>query len=182
MKQLLNIARRIYQKYRFATTGQWDLAGLYAKYYNVKFGDRVRITGKIDFGSEPYLIEIGNNVTLTQDIVFITHDGGVGIFRQEHPGLNVFGKIKIGSNVFIGSHSIIMPGVIIGDNVVIGAGSVVTKDIPSNSVAVGVPARIIKSAKEYLERSLTVGMIITEENGPKRRAIIEEFLKTTKPA
>ena len=52
--------------------------------------------------------------------------------------------VTIGNNVWIGGSTTICPGVTIGDNVVIGAGSVVTKDIPSNVVAVGNPARIIK--------------------------------------
>lgn len=52
--------------------------------------------------------------------------------------------VKIGENVWIGTHSIILPGVTIGDRAVIGAGSVVTKDIPANSVAVGNPAKVIR--------------------------------------
>lgn len=57
--------------------------------------------------------------------------------------------IKIGHNVEIGSNAVILPGVEIGDNTVIGAGAVVTQTIPPNSVAVGVPAKIIKSINKY---------------------------------
>lgn len=53
-------------------------------------------------------------------------------------------KIRIGSKVWIGTHSVILPGVIIGDEAVIGAGSVVTKNVPKRSIAVGNPARVIK--------------------------------------
>ena len=63
-----------------------------------------------------------------------------------------FGKIKIGNNVHIGMNVIVMPGVTIGDNVVIGCGAIVTKNIPSNSVAVGVPAKVIESIDEYYEK------------------------------
>ena len=56
--------------------------------------------------------------------------------------------VNIGKNVWIGSNSTICPGVTIGDNAVIGAGSVVTKDVPENMVAVGVPAKVIKSIFE----------------------------------
>ena len=52
--------------------------------------------------------------------------------------------IKVGNNVWIGGNVVVLPGVTIGDNVVIGAGSIVTKDIPSNSVAVGNPCKVIK--------------------------------------
>ena len=54
-------------------------------------------------------------------------------------------RVTIGNNVWIGGSVTILPGVSIGDNVTIGAGSVVTKDIPSNSVAVGNPCKVIKS-------------------------------------
>lgn len=57
--------------------------------------------------------------------------------------------VVLNGNVFFGNNCIILPGVTIGDNVVIGAGSVVTKDIPSNTVAAGVPARVIKTIEEY---------------------------------
>lgn len=57
-------------------------------------------------------------------------------------------SVTVGKNVWIGSNSTICPGVTIGDNAVIGAGSVVTKDVPENMVAVGVPARVIKSIFE----------------------------------
>lgn len=60
-------------------------------------------------------------------------------------------EVKIGSNVFVGAGSIILPGVTIGDRVVIGAGSVVTKDIPDNSVAVGNPAKVICSHDRYMQ-------------------------------
>ena len=58
--------------------------------------------------------------------------------------------VKIGSDVWIGGNVVILPGVTIGDNVVIGAGAVVTKDIPSNSVAMGIPARVVKKIKNDL--------------------------------
>ena len=61
--------------------------------------------------------------------------------------------IRIGNNVWIGAHSVVLPGVTIGDNVVIGAGSVVTKDLPSNVVAIGNPCKVLREVndrdKEY---------------------------------
>ena len=67
--------------------------------------------------------------------------------------MEVIAAITVGSNVFIGVNSIILPGVTIGDNVVIGAGSVVTRDIPSGVVAAGCPARPLRSIDEYLRTS-----------------------------
>lgn len=61
-------------------------------------------------------------------------------------------NVKIGNRVFIGAGTIILPGVTIGDDIVIGAGSVVTKDVPSDSVAVGNPAKIICSLDKYIQK------------------------------
>ena len=69
--------------------------------------------------------------------------------------IDCFGEIIIGDNVHIGWNAIIMPNVKIGDNCVIGAGAVVTKDIPNNSIAVGIPARVIETVEEYEEKVLT---------------------------
>lgn len=154
------------------TTGE-----LFRKHYGIKIGENSRFTGKdVSFGSEPYLVDIGANVTITHGVRFQTHDGGVGLFRKEFPGINVFGKIKIGNNVFIGEEVMIMYGVTIGDNVVIGAKSLVTKDIPSNSVAVGVPARVIKSLEEYKQSSLLKAVFITSKTTLERkREILEKI-------
>ena len=64
-----------------------------------------------------------------------------------------FGKIKIEDNVHVGWNTIIMPGVTIGKNSIIGCGSIVTKSIPENSVAVGVPARVIETTEEYYKKN-----------------------------
>jgi acetyltransferase-like isoleucine patch superfamily enzyme len=101
------------------------------------------------FGSEPYLVTLGNHVTVTAGVSFITHDGGVWIFRQQYPDVDCFAPITVGNNVFIGFRATILPGVVIGDNCVIGAASLVSRSIPSGNVAVGVPARCIMTVDEY---------------------------------
>ena len=65
----------------------------------------------------------------------------------EYTFLNTKKPVKIGNRSWIGANTIILPGVTIGDNTVIGAGSIVTKDIPSNVIAVGSPARVIRKNK-----------------------------------
>jgi len=97
--------------------------------------------------SNCWLIEIKDNVTLANRVQILAHDDAA----EQLCGYRKVGKVVIGNNVFVGAGSIIMPGVTIGDNSIIGAGSVVNKDIPSNVVAAGVPARIIKPLKMYLE-------------------------------
>ncbi|MDF2540689.1 MAG: hypothetical protein K0S47_407 [Herbinix sp.] len=94
-----------------------------------------------------FLIEIGDNVTIANHVQILAHDQAL----RNHLGVGKLGKVVIGNNVFIGAKTIILPNVVIGDNVIIGAGSVVTKDIPENTVAVGIPAKVVSSMDCYLE-------------------------------
>ena len=127
----------------------------YLRSQGVKIGSGSEIYPTVDFGSEPYLVELGDNVRITSHVKITTHDGGLWVLRNSKKLENAdrFGKVIIGNNVHIGINSIIMPGVTIGDNVIIGAGAVVTKDIPSNSVAVGVPAKVIETIDEYYQKN-----------------------------
>lgn len=103
---------------------------------------------------------IGDNCTIT-GVTLLAHDASPALFLPELVNKkNVYEQgsrssyrnpIRIGNNVFIGWGSIVLPGVRVGDNVIIGAGSVVTKDIPSNVVAAGNPAKIIKPTSEYID-------------------------------
>lgn len=121
----------------------------------VSIGEKCEIFSSASLGGEPYLVSIGNKVRITSNVVFITHDGGVWVYRNMYPELSdidLFGRIRIGNNVHIGNNAVIMPGVTIGDNVIIGVGAIVTHDIPSNTIAAGVPARPIESLTEYLDK------------------------------
>jgi acetyltransferase-like isoleucine patch superfamily enzyme len=158
----------------------------YARSIGVRIGEDCRLlcdpTGA--FGSEPFLVTLGNHVTITSGVSFITHDGGVWVFRREHPDIDVFGPIVVGDNAFVGVGAILMPGVTIGSNSIIGAGSVVTRDVPSNTVAAGCPARALKTTEEYWEsveaRATHIRSLPYEE---KRRVLLERFgLDTTADA
>lgn len=149
----------------------------FAKKTGVNFpSGGVHIYGKVSWGTEPWIITLGHNVHITDGVKFITHDGGVLIFRKKIPDLEITKPICIGDDVYIGNGVLLLPGVHIGNNVIIGAGAIVTKDIPSNSVAVGVPARVIKTADEYLEKikkeSLHLGHLVGEE---KDRALMKYY-------
>ena len=87
-----------------------------------------------------WLIQIGDNCTLAPRVHVLAHDAST----KNSLGYTKINTVKIGSNVFVGAGSIILPGAEIPDNCVIGAGSIVVKDIPSNSVAVGNPCIVIK--------------------------------------
>lgn len=161
--------------FKLLTATDWTKYKVYKKYLGIKFGENVRILHFPRFGSEPFLITIGNNVTITRGVCFVTHDGGVAVFRDKHEGLNVYGKIDVGNNVFIGINSIILPNVRIGNNVVIGAGSIVNKDIPDNVVAAGSPAKIIKNIDEYYSGIISKSCIVPKGiNAFERKNIINE--------
>src|SRR6266513_4023061 len=115
-----------------------------------------RMVGMPDFGSEPYLITIGRHVTVSTRVTFINHDGGTWVFRDQPRYRDVikYGRIVIHDNCFIGSGATIMPGVSIGPNDVVAAGSVVTADVPPNSVVGGIPARVLMTVEEYAEKAL----------------------------
>lgn len=125
----------------------------YARYRGVRVGSGCRIYTKIR-GTEPFLIEVGDRVTITADVRILTHDGSTWLIRDEDGyRRQKYGRVKIGNDVFIGINSIILPGVTIGSNVIIGAGSVVTKDIADNSVVVGSPAKVISSFSDYEKKA-----------------------------
>jgi len=126
----------------------------YARYVGVIIGENCRVYTK-DFGSEPWLIKIGNKVTVTNGVRFINHDGSTWLFEDERGRRQLFRKIEIGNNVFLGMNAIIMPGVKIGDNSIVAAGSIVTKSVPSGYVVGGNPAKIITDYATYEKRVLT---------------------------
>lgn len=109
----------------------------YARKKGVKIGAGNNFVDHPNFGSEPYLISIGNHNRISFDCTFITHDGGRLVldylYPEDGPFLK-FGTIEVGNNNFIGARVIINPGIKIGDNCVIAAGSIVTKNIPSGEV------------------------------------------------
>ena len=123
-----------------------------ARRIGVKVGNNCRFFS-MNFSTEPSLIEIGDHVTITNGVEFITHDGGVWVFREEFPDINLFGKIIIGSNVFIGLNSIILPNTEVGENTIIAAGSVVKGKFEDNSVIGGIPARKICSIEDYYNKN-----------------------------
>lgn len=132
------------------------------------------------FGSEPWLVSLGNNVHITRDVLFITHDGGTLIFRHLQPDLEVTAPIVVGDNVYIGVRSIILPGVKIGDNCVIAAGSIVTKDVPANMVVGGIPAKNIKSTNEYLIKLKKDSIHLGHLRGDKKDKALRQYFNYKK--
>ena len=127
----------------------------YLRLKGTKIGENCDISKSANFGSEPWLIQIGNNTRITQRVQFITHDGGLWTLRKM--GLInekevKYGKIIIGDNCNISWDVTIMPNVSIGNNCVIAAGAVVTKDVPPGEVWGGIPAHRIETIEEYFHK------------------------------
>jgi|SaaInlStandDraft_6_1057023.scaffolds.fasta_scaffold47610_2 acetyltransferase-like isoleucine patch superfamily enzyme len=111
----------------------------------IKIGNNVALNGSVITSKKR--IEIGDNTMLAPNVIIIDSDFHAhwppeNRFQQVDPALDK--EVIIGRNVWIGMNSIIVKGVTIGDNSMIGAGSVVTSNIPSNVIATGSPARVVK--------------------------------------
>lgn len=119
--------------------------GLFPPFYtdcgkNIKIGKHVFINACCRFQDQGG-IEIGNGVLIGHNTTIATLNHDFNPAKRQNLIPN---PVKIGDNVWIGADCTILPGVTIGDGAIVGAGSVVTKDIPSNTIAVGNPARVIK--------------------------------------
>ena len=122
----------------------------------LQIAEDCRLYGWPNFGSEPFLISIGKRVGISERVTFITHDGGtsVTLSNPKYKWVIKYGRITIRENCFIGFGAIILPGVTIGPNAVVAAGSVVTTNVPPNTVVGGNPAKVIKSIEDYAEKNL----------------------------
>lgn len=144
--QLFKLLKDYYHKFSKSGTE-------YARSKGVQVGQNCRIY-TTTLGTEPWLISIGNKVTITSGVKFITHDGSTWLFSDKNGRRELFRRIQIGDNVFIGLNSIIMPGVKIENNVIVAAGSVITKSVPTGSIVGGNPAKIIGNYDEYQKKVL----------------------------
>jgi acetyltransferase-like isoleucine patch superfamily enzyme len=146
-----------------------------ARARGVKIGEGCRLYS-MNFGGEPWLISIGDRVTVTAGVQFVTHDGASWLLRDEKGRRHRNAPIEIGSDVFIGANSIILPGVRIGNRVIVGAGSVVNRSIPDNCVVAGVPAKFIKTFDEFERRGLEEFRSDADMKGETRRERVESIL------
>ena len=132
-----------------------DYAAL-LKHHNIfyEMGERCSIIPDTYVGDAKY-IRLGNNVRLAS-CMLMAHDGVINMLGEAYKlKLDAVGKIEIGDNVFIGHSAKVLRNVSIGNNCVVAAGAVVVKDVPSNSVVGGVPAKFICSTEDLVARLQT---------------------------
>lgn len=108
--------------------------------YDVKIANGSNI---LDFVTISNSVSIGK-ATIIYYHSIITHDFKFGDFVEISPNAVILGRVTIGDFTSVGASATILPNIKIGNNVTIGAGAVVTKDVPDNAVAVGIPAKVIK--------------------------------------
>ncbi|WP_394297135.1 acyltransferase [Methanosarcina mazei] len=118
--------------------------------YNVKF----------DSTNNYSLIELNDNCVVTGSTLILTHDfsiyhAAIGCKKitKKDPEFKRTGRVIIGVNAFVGANCIILPGTKIGKNAIVGAGSVVTRDVPPDTIVAGNPAKVIKSIEEYVNQN-----------------------------
>ena len=139
----------------------------YLKKIGMKIGEECYFFSDKIETAEPYLITIGNHVTIAPDVAFATHDASANFYLKEVS--DIYGRINIGNYVFIGMGSIILPGVTIADHVIIAAGSVVTKSFLDGGIVIGGnPARKIGTIDELKKKNkdkklMTWGMSFVEK-------------------
>ena len=120
----------------------------------MKIGEGTHIFSNIA-PSEPYLVTIGKNCTISTDVLFLTHDASVGLYKGgRNINSDICGAITIGNNCFIGNRAIILYGVNIPDNTIVAAGSVVTKSLDEPGCIIGGnPAKVISKVNDFLEKN-----------------------------
>ena len=136
---------------------------LYVKYLRemgCSIGDGTKFHGRknVDI-TRPELINIGNDVTITDGVWLLTHGHDWSVLRNKYKDPMIIGsagEIRIGNNVFIGTNSVILKGARIGNNCIIGANSLVAHSIPDNSVAFGIPAKVVLSVDEYYQKRKSI--------------------------
>ncbi|WP_305882497.1 DapH/DapD/GlmU-related protein [Emticicia sp. 21SJ11W-3] len=139
------------------------------------FSTRIDIT-------RPSLVTIGHDVDMNRNFELLTHDWGSHVFiRKYHSFIPSHKKVVIGNNVYFGSNCTVLAGAKIGDNCIIGAFSLVNKEIPSNTVAAGVPAKVICTIDEYYEKRRllyiqeVIDFALSIRTRFNREPIIEDF-------
>lgn len=150
------------------------------KYIGVEVGERCRFSKSVCFGSEPYLVSIGDDFFCSTNVSFITHDGSISVIRKsllDGKRFDLISPIRVGNNVFLGFDTTILRGSIIGDNTIVGAKSLVMGNLESNSVYAGIPAKRICSIEELYLKNKSHFIEITDDYIENKEVILKSLFK-----
>lgn len=137
-----------------------EIISNYFRKYGMKIGERCNICCNI-MTMEPFMVDIGENVTISGNVKLVTHDNSVA--KLNVGGADVFGRIKIGDNCFIGQNSIVMYGVELANNIIVAAGSVVCNSFSESNIVIGGnPARKIGMWNSLREKSAPLAISRTK--------------------
>lgn len=178
----MNVIKRVYSIVEYKMCNRsWNGKRKYLIKRGGIIGEGTRLNCDLSaFGTEPYLVKCGKDCLFANGVHFFTHDGGIKVLNSQNrfagKRMEKIASIIIGNNVYIGSNALVLPGITIGDNVIIGAGAIVTHDIPSNVVAIGIPAKPIKTIDEYYESTINKDGLYCFEGMTQKEK--EDFLKS----
>ena len=170
---LKRIIKRL-KKLWYQLTGNDDALGAMRLQQFIERGGKCGTNFKFycDMPGEPYLVEIGDEVTIAYGTALLTHDNSV--IKCDLDATDYFGKIKIGDYCFIGAHSILLPGVELGSHTIVGAGSVVTKSFRQGNVVIaGNPAQVICPIENFRKKKKSICINLDKDN---LRAHKQEYL------
>jgi acetyltransferase-like isoleucine patch superfamily enzyme len=147
---------------------------LYQYWYNkLLFSTKMKIKGTPRFIATSASfddfdkISLGDRIIVSSKVYFLTHDYSITIpihaKEEVKNDISVSKSITIGDNVFIGMNSLILPGSNVGNNVIIGAGSIVRGNVPSNSVYIGNPGKVVMTIEEYYDRQVNKGINLVKD-------------------
>lgn len=169
MKELQYWAMKV--RYRLAGRKK-EIISDYFRKMGMHIGKNCNICDNITT-TEGFLITLGDNVTLAGGVLFVTHDNSISKMIPDTTDL--FGRINIGDNCFIGNRAIIMYGVTLAEGIVVAAGSVVTRSFDTPRVIVaGNPARIIGNCDHFIEKNKDKAFNLDAIPGEILREIIEK--------
>ena len=145
---------RIPRPWVFAVVSRLAGGDVAARRLGVEVGSGCRIYS-CRVASEYSMVSIGNDTTISVDVLFVTHDGTGWLYRDERGRRYRYAPVSVGDRCFIGARATLMPGVRIGSDSVVAAGAVVTKSVPAGSIVGGVPAKVIGRTSDLMAKIAT---------------------------
>ena len=157
MKEISYLIAKV--KYKLLNNNK-EVVSDYFRRSGMKVGKRCNICCNI-MTSEPYLVSLGNDVTISGNVTFVTHDNSIAKISPEYA--NIFGPIEIGNNCFLGQNSTILYGCTLADNIIVAAGSVVCSSFSESNIIIGGnPAKMIGNWEKFSEKGKDFSMKRTE--------------------